>query len=200
MAAPGPGKTLCGAQLPNQSKGRTCRRVAGHGTDHKGIGRCCKHGGSTSAHRRAAEIEKAKAACSSLGLSTLDAPGPAEALLDELRRTYNNLHFYEQLVAQLPAHPGEDVDRALYGPLPSGEARPHVLVGLYNAERAHYAKVSEAALRAGVAARLVEIAGEQARQLAAVLVEFARALGHDPTTAPVREAGRKALALVSGGQ
>lgn len=174
---------------------------AGWGTPN-GTGPCKLHGGNTATHRKAAEIAQARAACSSLGLDTLAAPGPAEALLDELRRTYNNLHFYEQLVAQLPSHPGKDVERALYGPLPSGEARPHVLVGLYNAERAHYAKVSEAALRAGVAARLVEIAGEQARQLAAVLVEFARLLGHDPTTAPVREAGRAALALrlVSGGR
>jgi hypothetical protein len=48
--------------------------------------------------------------------------------------------------------------------------------------------------------KLVEIEGEKARVLAAVLVDFARRLGHDPTSKAVREAGRGALLLVAGGQ
>lgn len=199
MPKPGPEKALCGAQKLNRPPGETCGNVAGHGTDHLGIGRCHRHGGNTGTHRRAADAEKAKRAAASLGLRTVAAMDPAEALLDELVRTLNNVHFYEGLVAELATHPSEAKGQALYGPLPSGEAKPHVLVGLYNAERAHYTRVAAEAVRANVSVRVIELAEDQARQVASVLVEFARRLGLDPGASEVREAGRAALQLVAGG-
>jgi hypothetical protein len=72
-------------------------------------------------------------------------------------------------------------------------------VGLYNAERKHYAQVAAAALSAGVAQRVIELAEQTARQVVEVLTDFAQRLGLDPTARDVREAGRAALQLVAGG-
>jgi hypothetical protein len=218
----------CGAQRLGQPPGVLCTQRKGHGTTHPGIGRCSRHGGSTRTHVAAAEAELARRACTTLGVSV--AIDPAEALLDELRRSYGNVLFYEGLVAGLATHPAADRrlppagatfddllamfgggppvagDTALYGPIyhasgqPTGEARAHVLVGLYNAERRHYAHVAAAALSAGVAQRVIELAEQTARQVVEVLTEFARRLGLDPTAPEVREAGRAALQLVAGGQ
>jgi hypothetical protein len=74
-----------------------------------------------------------------------------------------------------------------------------VLVGLYNAERKHYARVAADALSAGVAQRVIELAEQTARQVVEVLTDFAQRLGLDPTAPTVREAGRAALQLVAGG-
>ena len=53
MPAAGPDKERCGAKA---SKG-PCKRVAGAGTDHLGVGRCSRHGGSTITHRQGAKAE-----------------------------------------------------------------------------------------------------------------------------------------------
>ena len=59
MPIPGPGKALCGAQRTNQPPGVTCRLVAGHDTDHLGIGHCKRHLGNTPTHEAAALREQA---------------------------------------------------------------------------------------------------------------------------------------------
>jgi hypothetical protein len=218
----------CGAQRYGQPPGVLCTQRKGHGTSHPGIGRCSRHGGSTPTHVAAAEAELARQACTTLGVPV--AIDPAEALLDELRRSYGNVLFYEGLVSHLATHPTADRrpppagstfddllamyggqgatigDGAIYSPIyhasgqPTGEARAHVLVGLYNAERTHYAKVAASALSAGVAQRVIELAEQTARQVVEVLTDFAQRLGLDPTSPDVREAGRAALQLVSGGE
>lgn len=218
----------CGAQRLNQPPGTLCTQRKGHGTSHPGTGRCSRHGGSTRSHVAAAQADAARQACTTLGVSV--AIDPAEALLDELRRTYGNVLFYEGLVSQLGGHPvaarrvpasGSGFDalvamveggesrtvegrRGVYAPTyhasgqATGEARPHVLVGLYNAERQHYARVAAAALSAGVAQRVIELAEATARQVVEVMTEFAKRLGLDPAAPAVREAGREALKLVAG--
>lgn len=209
----------CGAQRLGQPPGVLCTQRKGHGTNHPGIGRCSRHGGSTRTHVAAAEAEIARRACVTLGVPV--AIDPAAALLDELRRAYGNVLFYESLVQQLPTHPATDTvtepadddgeaqtvrgAAGVYGLTyhasgeATGEARPHVLVTLYNEERKHYASVAAAALRAGVAQRVIELAEATARQVVDVLTEFAKRLGLDPADARVREAGRAALQLVAGG-
>lgn len=219
----------CGAQRANQPAGVRCTQRKGHGTSHPGIGHCSRHGGSTRSHVAAAQAEMARQACTSLGVGV--AIDPAAALLDELRRAYGNVLFYESLVAQLAGHPtaarleaatgstfdalvallddGVDDVRTVpavagvYAPTfhasgrATGEARPHVLVDLYNAERKHYARVAASALQAGVAQRVIELAESTARQVVEVLTEFARRMGLDPAAPAVREAGRASLELVA---
>jgi len=57
MARHGPDKDICGAQRANQPEGVVCQNVAGERTDHLGIGRCYRHGGSTESHNKAARVE-----------------------------------------------------------------------------------------------------------------------------------------------
>lgn len=203
----------CGAK--RRQGGAPCRKPAGWGTPQN-TGPCRLHLGNTPSHLRAAEIEQARRACQSLGVSV--AIDPAEALLDELRRTYGAVLFFESLVAGLAHEPAKSpqtksknrktpqrqAPAAIYEPIyhasgeATGEARPHVLIRLYNEERQHYARVAAAALQAGVAQRVIELAEGTARQVVEVMTDFARRLGLDPSAPEVREAGRAALQVVSG--
>lgn len=208
----------CGA------KGRTgqpCGLPAGHGTDHPGIGRCKLHGGSTPNHQRSARTELARRECVKLGLRI--ETHPADALLEEIYRTQANVYFYEALVGELPTHPdpdefvppepGTDGDGywnrgapGVYGRtyhvsgIPTGEAKPHVLVVLYNDERKHLAGVTTAALKLGLDAERVRIAQGQAALIAESFRVFAVALGHDPSAPEVREAFGVGLRAIAGGR
>jgi hypothetical protein len=70
-------------------------------------------------------------------------------------------------------------------------------MGLYNAERKHYKEVAAAALSAGVAQRVIELAEGTVRQLVGVLSDYTVRLGLDPEAPEVREAGRQALLSVA---
>lgn len=76
-------KPLCGAR--RRQADATCRRPAGWGTDHVGIGRCKLHGGSTTKHRAnaaaRAEREQVNAMLERLG-KPMPLGDPIEALLD----------------------------------------------------------------------------------------------------------------------
>lgn len=228
MPAPGPDKELCGAQLPKRPQGTTCKQPAGHGTKHLGVGCCSRHGGNTESHEKAAGVELARRECVTLGIPV--DTNPAEALLRSVREAAGNVEFYRQLVQELPTHPADDVlvpativanedgttgqiaahwergDPGVYGRtyhvsgMPTGEAKPHVLVQLYNEERKHLAAVATAALRAGVQERFVQLAEAQAGTLAEVLKDLVKRLGHDPAAPKTREAMRGALTLVAGGR
>lgn len=203
MAAPGPDKTLCGAQRANQAPGVTCGRSAGHGTDHLGVGRCSRHGGNTPSHAAAAINELARRACTTLGVSV--EQHPAEALLGEVFRTRGAVDFYEALVQELPTHP-EDGKAGVYGPtyhqsgIPTGEAKPHILVQLWMQERKHLVDATTAALKAGVDAKRLQIEEDKAALFADVLRSFAVELGHDPASEPVRRAFRAGLSVIAGGR
>jgi hypothetical protein len=80
----------------------------------------------------------------------------------------------------------------------TGEAKPHVLVVLWMAERKHLAEVTSKALSAGVAQRTLELQEGIARQVSSILARQARLLGHDPDSAAVRLASRQALELEAG--
>lgn len=122
-------------------------------------------------------MELARAACDTLGILVEIDPG--EALLNELWEAEGNVAFYRALVQQLPTHPepdlfvvgeGEDDDghwdrgeTGVYGRtyhqsgIPTGEAKPHILVQLYNDERKHRLAVETACLKAGVEERRVRM-------------------------------------------
>jgi len=206
----------CDAQRPNQPKGTLCSLRAGHGTDHVGTGPCKRHGGSTRNHVKAAQRALAVKACATLGVPI--QTGPGEALLQELCETVGNVAFYRALVQQLDAHPapderigeGEDAyyargEPGVYGRtyhvsgIATGEAKPHVLVQLYNAERKHLKEVSAAALSAGVQDRWVSALENTATTVVQVLTDFATRMGLDPGAEDVREAGRASLLLIAGG-
>lgn len=196
-----------------------CAARAGHGTSHVGWGRCSRHGGSTRNHVIAAEVQMAEAAASKLDLTiTTD---PVSALLDELNRRFRWVAFLESLVMELPTHPEEDEfvppadDKSpgyyirgkpgLYGRIyavsgiPTGEAKPHVLVEMYERERQQLVRVAGECVKANVSQRMVDLAESHARQVADLLSNFATRLGLDPTSPEVREAGRAVLTSIAGG-
>jgi hypothetical protein len=179
-------KPRCGATTRSANP---CRRPAGWGTGHVGVGCCKLHLGSTATHGRAASLELARQECATLGIPIEIDPG--EALIRELWETAGNVAFYRQLVAQLPTHPEPDLfipasdedenadggghwergQPGVYGRtyhvsgIPTGEAKVHILVALYNDERKHLTDVASAALRAGVEERRVRMAEADATRI-----------------------------------
>lgn len=183
-ADPGHGKPKCGAK---GRSGKPCGRPAGWGTDHVGVGRCKMHGGSTPTHRRGAAIELQRRACDRLGVPVSPEEGdPGALLLGLVREAAGNVEFYRSLVAELPTHPeagewGENRDTGqpyfrqgdpgVYGPtyhpsgIPTGEAKPHILVVLYGEERDRLARFTKEALAANVEERRLRLEESDAREL-----------------------------------
>ena len=184
----GDGHERCDARTRN---GKTCKLPAGHGTDHVGVGCCKLHGGSTPTHEKAASVEIARRECETLGVPIETTP--ADALRLELYEASGNVAFYRQLVQELPTHPEPDEyidgdddgghwergEAGVYGRtyhvsgVPTGEAKPNILVVLYNQERDRLRAVSEAMLRANVEERMVRMAESDA---AAILGAQVKAL------------------------
>lgn len=59
---PTSGGYFCGARLRQKSEDghHFCQMRAGQGTDHVGIGKCSRHGGSTTTHRTRARLQLAE--------------------------------------------------------------------------------------------------------------------------------------------
>ncbi len=157
----------CGAVFKGKPP---CKHPAGYGTNHPGIGPCKHHGGCTPAHEQAASKEIAKRECDRLGVA-IDTT-PADALLNEVREAAGNVSFYRELVQDLNEHPSDAGEPALYHPThhasgePTGEAKPHVLVVLYNEERARLREAAKAALHARIEERVVRMAEADAERIA----------------------------------
>ena len=127
-------------------KDEPCRRPKGWGTDHRGIEHCRYHAGSTPNHEAAAAREEiTRAATAALEKMGVPIPAdPAQALLEQVWEALGNVAF---LRAQVQALQG------VSSPSHSGDARAHVLVRMYDAERDRLARVCKLALDAGVAER-----------------------------------------------
>lgn len=194
MPAAGPDKQLCNAQRINQPKGVLCTQRAGWGTSHPGVGRCKRHGGNTTTHGTHAEAAMARAAVERYGLSVNIDPGVA--LLKEVARSYGAVLHLEAKVAELAELYGETFH---VSGIATGEAKPHVLWVMLMAERKRHADVCADTLRANVDQRAIRLAEQFAPSIAAGFEAFARMLGHDPQSAEVKAAGRKALTVIAGG-
>jgi hypothetical protein len=128
----------CGAPLGWTAKQGYCRRPAGDGTTHPGVGPCSTHEGGRrgrQAWRLAMEI------AGQLDIS------PWDALLTAVRISAFKVATYEQKIAELTGQHGLDA-------LKPGEMA-HDWVQLSFQERRHFARVAKAAVDAGVAERLV---------------------------------------------
>ena len=210
----GPGKELCGAQLPNKPIGTTCKQVAGYRTNHLGVGRCYRHGGSTPTHEKHGQIELARRECDRLGIPIeID---PTEALLREVWETVGNVEFYRTLVQQLPAHPDDDEitgytddmkpiykrgEPGVYGRtyhmsgLPTGEAKPHVLVQLYNDERKHLVDVTGACIRLGIEKRRIDLEERRAAEVFRAVSQALSLMGLEQRFNEFREHFANALSV-----
>lgn len=142
--------------------GRWCSRPKGHQTPHPGIGHCKLHGGNTPAQITAAGRELAGQHVVTFGLPR--EVDPQQALLEEVHRTAGHVAWLQTKIAGLV----EDTELKQRDKSDQFE-RPAVWVEMYQEERKHLARVSEAAVRCGIAERQVKLAEAQGAQLAAVL-------------------------------
>lgn len=173
---------LCGAKTRH---GGTCRHEAGWGTSHPAQGRCKLHGGATPNHDKAAMRARAEEAVQTFGLPR--EVDPHTALLEEVWRTAGHVAWLQGRLAEL------DVDALTFGKskvvLGIGDevepektelsAGANVLLRIYQGERDHLVKVCDTAIRAGVAERQIQLAEEQAQEMAAILTLVLGDLGLD---------------------
>lgn len=113
---------------------------------------------------------------------------PVEALEAMLWESAANVAFLRRLVAALD----DDVYRSTYHVigLPTGEAKPHVLVTMYGDERDRFSRLAETALKLGLDERRVRVAETAAGRLFDAVAGALVDAGVDDTTA---ETFRRAL-------
>lgn len=155
----------CGATTRQPGRG-PCRNAKGFKTSHRGAGNCYLHGGRSPSGRRHAEREAAAAALRKLGVPI--EVEPQQALLGQVWEAMGNVAFLRAKVQALTAIHGIDH---------LGDARPNVLVAMYNEERDRLAKICKLAIDAGIAERAIAIAEQQAEAIVAVITGVLDALG-----------------------
>lgn len=184
----------CGAQRANQPPGVLCTRPKGWGTSHSGTGHCKRHGGSTQNQTTSAQKEIARQAVAKFALTAADEVeeiDPRDSLAIELVRAHRAVEFLGRLVNNL----GLDVYGRTYhqSGVETGEAKPHVLWVMWMEERKHLRAVASEAARAGVEARRLEIAEQQAATIANLL----KAIFGDPELGMNTDAQRSALVVAA---
>lgn len=200
-----PDKT-CNARTKS---GKYCGRAAGQGTDHVGIGRCSLHGGSTPLHVKGAELEQARRQEAELRevVNSMALPvtiDPLDALLEELARTNGMVYWLSQKVATLKEEREDGLQGSeMVGPVggASGgipEWKPSVWIAMWEAERAHLAKVAKVCLDAGIDERRVKLAEAQGQMIAAAIRDVLVRLDLDPDSVKVRAAVREGLLTIQG--
>lgn len=84
----------CGAKT--RSREGTCKKVAGAGTDHYGIGRCKWHGGSTPTHRKQAALQQLRDELAAIGAKRQITP--AQALLERVQAKAAEVEYWTRVV------------------------------------------------------------------------------------------------------
>lgn len=120
---------------------------------------------------------------------------PHVALLAEVHRSAGHVQWLGNKIA------GFDTDDELTQSDMSGRSeKPAVWVEMYNAERAHLARVCKACIDAGIAERQVQLAEAQADAIIGVIEAVLAATGLDAATlARARDAVPGALRAIGGG-
>jgi hypothetical protein len=154
----------CGAKKKNGDK---CRNFAGLGTPHLGVGTCKFHLGNAPnqmkhAVKLQAEKEVAKAR---IEFGETIPVHPTEALLTTLQLSAGQMVWLQQQLEALDD--GEEGKGSFEG---------QVLLRMWGDERDRVARISEAALRAGVQERVVRLAEQYGKQISQLL----RACFNDP--------------------
>jgi hypothetical protein len=154
----GNGRPLCGARRNRVPD--LCRRPAGWGTDHAGVGRCKLHGGASPngrvhAARQVAAIEAAK-------LGAAVPVDPHEALMTVVHTVNGGVEYLRRRVLEL-----EDVE-VLDGE--SGQLHPTARA--FVAELDRLARVAKTATDAGVEERRMRLDEQRADLVTAFLRAF----------------------------
>lgn len=215
----------CGGKK-KQGPGK-CTRPKGWGTNHPGRGKCKLHGGATPSHGRAAEREAAEEAVATYGLPREIDPLQAlleevyrtaghvfwledvihrlesDELVSGVTKTSTTTPLEQSKSSGKSKSKGKGKKAKAEKADPGSErveqsTAVSVWVRLYQAERAHLARVSKVAIDAGIEERLVRIAEQQAQQFAHIVRLILIDLGHDPEDEEVRKTVR--FRLIDGGK
>lgn len=178
-----PARTNCGAKLKT---GGTCKKAAGHGTDHPGWGRCAMHKGMEPAYQKAAALAESKY----LGMTfTTPLPtDPSMALVEEMSRTHGaivwlDLHMEAELLRVTDE--GKDPLSHLIEP------RFALLRKLRDAERDRLTRISTVCINLGLKARELKLAEQMGNLIQSVLEATLSDLNLTPEQ---RDAARPILA------
>jgi hypothetical protein len=142
--------------------GGRCRRPAGHGTEHLGVGCCNLHRGSTPAHEERARRELALRELAVMG--GVIAIEPTDALLECVHRAAGQAAWLRLKVESLA--PDE-----LLCPEAHGGSTLHTWVRMEQEALDRLARWSKMALDAGVAERAAWIAERTGDRIAAAIDE-----------------------------
>jgi hypothetical protein len=143
---------LCGAKRRN---GEPCRKFAGEGTDHKGVGRCRLHGGSTPTHKKHALKLNLQRQMVTLGEPDTEVTA-LDAMLSELAATSGHTSWLRARIANM-----SEEELAT----PEGVA----LVRLYDGERDRRVRIAKLCIEAGVDEAAIRVAEIQMVMLAQAL-------------------------------
>jgi hypothetical protein len=149
---------LCGARKKNGDK---CRKFAGEGTPHAGMGHCKYHGGSTPSHIKKAAVQEAKRRVIEFG-HLVDIE-PAEALLMCVRISAGQVAFIK---SELERGDASCFDR-------------QVLLSHWDSERDRLVRAAKSAHEAGVQDHVIRMAESYGTQLAVTLRAVFDDLGLD---------------------
>lgn len=192
----------CNARRTNGS-GNLCRRYAGQGTEHPGIGQCSKHGGCTqSANQHAAKIREAKILGPLLAAERErigDTPDAHAAVLEIVGERWAWRRVLERRVAELVDDHAPEGPDAIYGPDHQGDMRPHVAVTMLREATRDHLAACKVAIDAGIAERYLRLAEDEAERVAQVLHGVLTELGViDHPEVP--DVVRRHLRLIIGGK
>ena len=161
---------LCGAKTRS---GKQCRKFAGEGTSHVGVGKCKYHGGSMPNHiKHAAKIEAQRRAHEFFqehGIKfgqSIDIE-PTEALLTVLQLSCGHLEFIRVEIAAV-----EEARRSKETQDFTPAFERDVLMRMYDDERDRVARIAKMGLDAGVAERQIRMAEKYGTQLAQVIQDI----------------------------
>ena len=169
-------KKLCGKLMTKgkYTEGKHCKRKAGNGTDHEGFGECVAHGGARGVGRLKGYGIMAHAFAEELDIS------PWEALLYVIRITAGRVAYCQRVLSgatsdlALEGRVRDDPDAAPLGMTEDGEAVMERNLAWWvdtsERERTLLAKVSKAAIDAGVAAMMVNNAVTEGEKIAAIMM------------------------------
>lgn len=179
----------CGAHA--RQSGAPCKRPAGWGTEHPGMGRCKLHGGNTPNHRKAVQRQQIAVEVSRLGLSVETTP--TAALQDALNRAQADVIALGAKVALLDPEGWVQRERGQV-------VRDEVSAWLkaYWSALDRLAGIAAKCVSLGIEAAAVSVLASHADELVRVLQQVLRALGHDPATPDVVEVVTRALRNVEG--
>jgi hypothetical protein len=150
-----------------------CGQAPGWGTEHVGIGRCKRHGGSAPLYAQKVEKLRAAVAVEQYGLPR--HVDPHTALEEELDRSAGHVDWLRMQVAALETE-------AMHGPVGGGqgaipEHKPHIWISMYNEERDRFRRIAKTCIDAGIAQRRVELAEAQGQLVAVAIRAILERLG-----------------------